>query len=135
LDKSLLIDISQATFRWNADDGGDDAKSSTSEERPLASTTAAVLQQITLRVGRKQLVGVCGGVGAGKTALLNAIAGEVWHSSGTAARLQMYQVDGKLLITNSIAYVPQQPWILNATLRYARLLSSSVAFQREHLAR
>lgn len=52
-----------------------------------------------------ELVGVCGGVGAGKSSLISAVLGHM--------RLKSGQVD----LQGTCAYVGQQAWVLNATLR------------------
>uniref|UniRef100_A0A8C6NHP6 ATP-binding cassette sub-family C member 5 n=1 Tax=Nothobranchius furzeri TaxID=105023 RepID=A0A8C6NHP6_NOTFU len=51
------------------------------------------------------LVGVCGGVGSGKSSLLSALLG------------QMTLVEGKVAASGSFAYVSQQAWILNDSLK------------------
>lgn len=57
---------------------------------------------ITLK--NKTLTAVVGTVGAGKSSMLSALLGE------------MVKVTGKVNTFGSIAYVPQQAWIQNATL-------------------
>ncbi|XP_037076068.1 multidrug resistance-associated protein 5-like isoform X2 [Pollicipes pollicipes] len=64
-----------------------------------------VLLDIDLVVPKGTLVGICGAVGAGKSSLLSAVLGLMRLKSGQVA------LDG------SCAYVSQQPWILNATLK------------------
>ena len=59
------------------------------------------------------LSGICGSVGAGKSSLLFGCLG------------QMRLVKGKLKVSGDIAYVGQQAWILNATLRDNILLGES----------
>jgi ATP-binding cassette subfamily C (CFTR/MRP) protein 5 len=56
-----------------------------------------------LRKGR--LVGVCGTVGSSKSSLISAILG------------QMILAQGRVTIDGSFAYVSQQAWIINCTLR------------------
>uniref|UniRef100_A0A8B9RNF7 Multidrug resistance-associated protein 1 n=1 Tax=Astyanax mexicanus TaxID=7994 RepID=A0A8B9RNF7_ASTMX len=51
------------------------------------------------------LVAVVGHVGSGKSSLLSALLGE------------MHKQEGDVSIKGSVAYVPQQAWIQNATLR------------------
>lgn len=51
------------------------------------------------------LIGVCGQVGAGKSSLLSAALG------------QLREVQGKVSREGSCAYVSQQAWILNATMK------------------
>jgi ATP-binding cassette subfamily C (CFTR/MRP) protein 4 len=70
-----------------------------------AEKSHATLHNIFLQIRRGELVGVCGPVGSGKTALMNAILGEIPCISGQIG-----------LRNRNIAYVPQKPWILNGTL-------------------
>lgn len=58
-----------------------------------------------MRVELNQLVAVVGSVGSGKSSLLSALLGE------------MEKVSGRVNTKGSIAYVPQQAWIQNATLQ------------------
>ncbi|KAJ2715446.1 hypothetical protein H4R19_001201 [Coemansia spiralis] len=69
------------------------------------STDEPVLRGIDIKCRRDELVAVIGRVGAGKSSLVSAILGDMIKCAGT--------VD----VCGSIAYVPQQPWIMNATLR------------------
>ncbi|KAM7285677.1 multidrug resistance-associated protein 1 [Ixodes scapularis] len=64
-----------------------------------------VLRDLTLSVKKGSLVAVVGPVGCGKSALLNAILGSLEKVSGSV------DVHGRL------AYVAQQSWIQNATLK------------------
>ncbi|KAK7503044.1 hypothetical protein BaRGS_00005670, partial [Batillaria attramentaria] len=68
---------------------------------------------INVRVERGSLVAVVGQVGAGKSSLLSAMLGE------------MEAVSGTVNISGSVAYVPQQAWIQNDSLR------NNVLFGRE----
>ncbi|KAF8909428.1 multidrug resistance-associated ABC transporter [Gymnopilus junonius] len=64
------------------------------------------LEGINLSVKKGELFGILGRVGAGKvTSLLSAIVGE------------MNRTEGEAVIYGSIAYAPQNPWILSATVR------------------
>nr|CAD7574755.1 unnamed protein product [Timema californicum] len=65
-----------------------------------------VLKNISLRVREGALVAIVGMVGSGKSSLISAMLGEMDKLSGT--------VNTK----GSIAYVPQQAWIQNATVQY-----------------
>ena len=64
-----------------------------------------VLKNISLRVKRNKLIAVVGQVGVGKSSLLSAILGD------------MEKIKGIVNVSGSIAYVPQQAWIQNSTLR------------------
>lgn len=119
----VVVALTDAWFSWSKqpdetsdpdheDDEGDERSSllsSVDRERNEAERTVdsfkPTLQNINLTVSRDQLVGLIGTVGAGKSSLLNAVIGE------------MYKLHGHVRVKGSIAYVPQQPWILNMSLR------------------
>ncbi|KYO47194.1 hypothetical protein Y1Q_0002206 [Alligator mississippiensis] len=63
------------------------------------------LYNIDLEIEKGKLVGICGSVGSGKTSLISAILG------------QMTLLEGSIAVSGTFAYVAQQAWILNATLR------------------
>ena len=60
---------------------------------------------INLNVGSGQLVAVVGQVGAGKSSLISAMLGDI------------EKFRGSVTLQGSVAYVSQQAWIQNATLR------------------
>ncbi|KAF9308493.1 hypothetical protein BG003_011033 [Podila horticola] len=120
------IVLKDAVFAWtsgnpvskddeeNDDDGDDDSD----ENQPLLSQTdrdpeshtptepaAPALRNINLTLMPRTLNAVVGRVGQGKSSLLSAIIGE------------MYKLEGTVTVRDRIAYVPQQAWIFNATLR------------------
>lgn len=63
------------------------------------------LKNINLQVKQGQLIAVVGSVGSGKSSLISAVLGD------------MEKISGRVNVKGSVAYVPQQPWIQNATLR------------------
>lgn len=63
------------------------------------------LKDINIDVSKNDLTAVVGAVGSGKSSLVSAILGE------------MDKISGIVNTTGSIAYVPQQAWIQNATVR------------------
>uniref|UniRef100_A0A7S4FWP9 ATP-dependent transporter ycf16 n=1 Tax=Eutreptiella gymnastica TaxID=73025 RepID=A0A7S4FWP9_9EUGL len=63
-----------------------------------------VFTDVELSVQPGELVMIVGKVGSGKTSLLNAI-------------LQEGEVQGQLHVGGTVAYVPQQAWIMNAKLQ------------------
>ncbi|KAG8222673.1 hypothetical protein J437_LFUL002555 [Ladona fulva] len=63
-----------------------------------------ILKNIDFRVKKGGLVAVVGSVGSGKSSLISALLGE------------MEKISGRVNTKGSIAYVPQQAWIQNATL-------------------
>ncbi|KAG7506621.1 canalicular multispecific organic anion transporter 2 isoform X1 [Solea senegalensis] len=70
-----------------------------------AKDDSPVLHNINLMVPQGSLLAVVGQVGCGKSSLISALLGE------------MEKVEGDVSIRGSVAYVPQQAWIQNATLR------------------
>lgn len=73
-----------------------------------------VLKNINLRIPRGSIAAVVGPVGSGKSSLISSILGETEKFSGTV------NTDG------TMAYVAQQAWIQNATLRVSVKLLSTV---------
>ncbi|KAM3866788.1 ATP-binding cassette sub-family C member 5 [Diretmus argenteus] len=76
--------------------------SSTQSIRPPLHKT---LHRIDLRIKRGTLVGICGSVGSGKSSLLSALLG------------QMTLLEGNVAASGGFAYVSQQAWILNESLK------------------
>ncbi|XP_012683657.2 ATP-binding cassette sub-family C member 2 [Clupea harengus] len=72
------------------------------------------LKNVSLDIKPGKLVAVVGAVGAGKSSLLSALLGEM-HSSKASINVK-----------GSVAYVPQQAWIQNATLRDNILFGSEL---------
>ncbi|KAK7480989.1 hypothetical protein BaRGS_00027804 [Batillaria attramentaria] len=69
------------------------------------ATPRPTLSNIQLQIPEGRLVAVVGQVGAGKSSIINAILGE------------MDKLKGRVTIKGSVAYVAQQAWIQNATVR------------------
>ncbi|XP_038108731.1 multidrug resistance-associated protein 1 [Culex quinquefasciatus] len=63
------------------------------------------LQDINIQVGKNELAAIVGTVGSGKSSILSAFLGE------------MDKLSGRVNTVGTIAYVSQQAWIQNATLR------------------
>lgn len=64
-----------------------------------------ILKNINISINKGSLTAVVGPVGSGKTSLISAFLGEMEKHTGNV------NLDGR------IAYVPQQAWIQNATLK------------------
>ncbi|XP_076820993.1 multidrug resistance-associated protein 1-like isoform X2 [Clavelina lepadiformis] len=64
-----------------------------------------VLKNITMSVPEGTLAAVVGQVGCGKSSLMSALLGD------------MEKVEGHVSVKGSVAYVPQQAWIQNLTVR------------------
>ncbi|KAM8934198.1 multidrug resistance-associated protein 1-like [Pelodytes ibericus] len=70
-----------------------------------ASSEPPSLSSINITIPKGSLVAVVGQVGCGKTSFLSALLGE------------MERVEGHVGVKGSLAYVPQQTWIPNATFK------------------
>ncbi|XP_054266785.1 ATP-binding cassette sub-family C member 5-like isoform X5 [Macrosteles quadrilineatus] len=131
MDKSQAVCISNGTFSW--DTPPPDRKTAKSSKKGGSFTLRGslrakktqhipanpeettvlnslpkiepVLKDINFYVPKGSLIGVCGQVGAGKSSLLSAALGQLKMDCGKVSR------------EGTCAYVSQQAWILNATLR------------------
>lgn len=81
------IKVNNADFSWETDN------------------TDPNLQDLNLNVKKGSLIAVVGSVGSGKSSLLSALLGE------------MEKLRGHVGVTGQVAYVPQQAWIQNMSLR------------------
>ncbi|KAG8182126.1 hypothetical protein JTE90_002620 [Oedothorax gibbosus] len=90
--KGEVLTVKDASFSWSTDN----------DERTL--------KNINLNVPKGKLVAIIGPVGSGKSSLLSAVLGE------------MCKKGGSIDIKGTVAYVPQQPWVLNRTLKHNILL-------------
>lgn len=86
-DKSYPVKMDNAWFTWDP----------TEEE--------CTLKDISFKVKRGKLVAIVGAVGSGKSSLFSALLGE------------MHKTQGKLVVSDSVAYIPQIAWIQNATVK------------------
>lgn len=87
-DDTNVIKIKDASFKWE-------------KEGEL------VLDKININISRRKLVAFVGPVGSGKSSLISAILGDLEKCNGEV------MVDRG----SSIAYVPQESWILNTTFK------------------
>ena len=73
------------------------------------------LYNLNLEVGKAKLVAIVGKVGCGKSSLLAGLLGEMHKLN-----------DGKINVSGTVAYVAQQAWIQNATIK------DNILFGREY---
>ncbi|KAF9129232.1 Canalicular multispecific organic anion transporter 2, partial [Linnemannia schmuckeri] len=116
-DPSIIVQ--DATFSWSKEavevgddrlENQDDADETQallqgSQDGEATEIPRPTLQQVNLSIKSGSLIAIVGRVGQGKSSLLSALIGE------------MYKFHGYTKTVGRIAYVPQQSWILNATLR------------------
>ncbi|KAF9193209.1 hypothetical protein BGZ51_003958 [Haplosporangium sp. Z 767] len=67
--------------------------------------SASVISDISFALKKDSLLSVIGRVGAGKSSLIAALCGD------------LERVSGEIRVRGSVAFVPQQAWIMNDTLR------------------
>ncbi|KAJ3135967.1 hypothetical protein HK100_002155 [Physocladia obscura] len=79
-----------------------------------ASTTETMLEgkkltlnDINISIPKGSLVAIVGSVGSGKSSLLSALIGQLKPSSN----------DARVVFSGSVGYAPQQPWIMNDSLK------------------
>ncbi|RPA87355.1 hypothetical protein BJ508DRAFT_357771 [Ascobolus immersus RN42] len=82
------VKITDGTFRWKKSD-----------------ETRTALKNINFKANKGDLSCIVGRVGAGKSSLLQALLGDLW------------KVDGEVVIHGKVAYVSQNSWIMNATVK------------------
>ncbi|KAF2157986.1 hypothetical protein K461DRAFT_290245 [Myriangium duriaei CBS 260.36] len=81
------VRIVDGRFTWNSDDDRN------------------VLENITYSATKGELSCVVGRVGAGKSSFLQSILGD------------LYKIRGEVVVRGKVAYVAQQPWVMNASVR------------------
>ncbi|KAG0219753.1 hypothetical protein BGX33_001070 [Mortierella sp. NVP41] len=117
----MAVEIEHGTFSWEKKEAAptsttvEQESSSLGERQPLlsavrtqpqaATTFKATLTNINLRIPDSHLTAFVGRIGQGKSSLMSAIMGE------------MYKLNGSVTVYGDLAYVPQQAWIINATVR------------------
>ena len=83
----LSLRVGHASFTWDRKD------------------SRKCLENINFEARKGHLNCIVGRVGSGKSSLLQAILGDVW------------KIHGEVVVHGSIAYVAQQPWIMNASVK------------------
>ncbi|RWS24939.1 multidrug resistance-associated protein 1-like protein, partial [Leptotrombidium deliense] len=101
-DTSAAVEVKSGQFRWELTQNG----SGDCVTEPLLPVVET-LKDINVKVNVNALHAIVGPVGSGKSSLLSAILGEMEKESGTV----------NIKRNLKIAYVPQQAWIENLTLR------------------
>ncbi|NWS71615.1 MRP2 protein, partial [Crotophaga sulcirostris] len=125
---SSLVQTNVSTARLERYLGGEDLDTSAIHHNPIAGGAVrfseatfaweqdgnAAIRDVTLDIVPGSLVAVVGAVGSGKSSLVSAMLGEMEH------------IKGHINIQGSLAYVPQQAWIQNATLKDNILFGSEL---------
>ncbi|MCP9264913.1 Multidrug resistance-associated protein 5 [Dirofilaria immitis] len=113
-DANIAVQFRNTTFLWDNKSQANEITSNLEESNERSPVVAneqsscdslVALKNITLDVRKKELLGICGPVGSGKTALLSSIIGH------------LPQNNGSLNVSGPTAFVTQTPWILNRTVQ------------------
>jgi len=96
-DEGAMLSLENASFDWEAP--GPNANG-------IADTSTVALDSISLCFEAGKLYCIMGKVGCGKSALIQALAGELHLRSGAMERNY-----------SSLAYAAQDPWIMNGSIR------------------
>ncbi|XP_058696895.1 ATP-binding cassette sub-family C member 2 [Poecile atricapillus] len=125
---SSLVQTNVSTARLERYLSGEDLDTSAIHHNPIEGSAVrfseatfaweqdgnAAIRDVTLDIAPGSLVAVVGAVGSGKSSLVSAMLGE------------MENIKGHINIQGSLAYVPQQAWIQNATLKDNIIFGSEV---------
>uniref|UniRef100_UPI00358FE290 ATP-binding cassette sub-family C member 12 isoform X2 n=1 Tax=Myxine glutinosa TaxID=7769 RepID=UPI00358FE290 len=125
-DSQFAVTMQNAALYWSSNNilpsvsttAKQDGFQGTSTCPSMLHKDKATLQNMNLYLKRGELLGVCGNVGSGKSSLIASLLG------------QMELGSGKVSVNGSIAYVPQQAWILHMTVRENILFGEEYEEQR-----
>src|SRR5690349_10128817 len=109
------IKLDHASFSWS-----DEETNQTSQvngkgmvNEAFESKEISGLKEIDLSIKPGKLVAVVGTVGSGKSSLIFALLGDMKKTAGTVK------------VKGSLAYIPQQAWIQNTTLKQNVLFTAA----------
>lgn len=107
------VEISNAVFLWKSPKSAASSED-TDEEAEISSPGVALKSIENFSAKKAQLTCIVGRVGSGKSTFLQAILGQLPCVSSDSAS----GVKPKVVIrADNLAYCPQQPWIMNASLK------------------
>ncbi|CAJ1455870.1 unnamed protein product, partial [Effrenium voratum] len=106
---STAIALTGASFVWEEARPGETEEEGEGGGDGEGGRREFQLLDIAMQVPKGTLVGVVGATGAGKTSLLQALLGEMPQKEGSGLV--------KVSRHKPLAFLPQQPWIFNATVR------------------
>ncbi|PWN37140.1 uncharacterized protein FA14DRAFT_113198, partial [Meira miltonrushii] len=92
------------------------------EDEKIADGSAFCLRDIDIRFPRGELTILAGPVGSGKTTVLLSLLGETRRLSGRtfmpcAIARTLVPIDPNTGLSETVAYCPQSPWLLGATVK------------------
>ncbi|XP_054155852.1 ATP-binding cassette sub-family C member 3-like [Oppia nitens] len=103
LTNNCIINVENASFNWESD------TNSSSSSSDNTNNSQPILHNINLNINDGQFVAIVGSVGSGKSSLMSALFGD----------MDLIGSNGRVNVRPdiSVAYVPQQAWILNCTVK------------------
>lgn len=111
-DDTPVVEINNATFLWESPKNLKESQTY-DEESAITSTRIALKNLDYFEAKKGQLTCIVGRVGSGKSTFLSALLGQLPCISGS-----LDKVPPKLIFrAKSVAFCPQQPWIMNTTLK------------------
>ncbi|KNC99986.1 uncharacterized protein SPPG_05362 [Spizellomyces punctatus DAOM BR117] len=105
------ITLQNACFCWES------SKNSESEADAKPPSTFQ-LRDMSINIPRASLTAIVGAVGAGKSSFFSALVGD------------MRRTDGEANAYGTMAYCPQEPWIITGTIKENILFNSNVTDER-----
>lgn len=103
------IEVNNATFLWKSEE----SLKSDDEEANMGSSQVALKNIDHFEAKKGVLTCVVGRVGSGKSTLLRALLGQLPCRSGSSE----FVPPEVLMRANSVAYCPQSPWVMNASIK------------------
>ncbi|KAJ2451289.1 hypothetical protein EV183_003698 [Coemansia sp. RSA 2336] len=98
-------------------------------QQPSAPTSSFMLQGLNVEFPREGMSIVAGPTGSGKSSLLAALVGEMSLVRGRIM-VPVARIDGGVLAIDDVAYVAQEAWLRNATIRENILFGEPYDAQR-----
>ncbi|KAM0512349.1 hypothetical protein ACHAPE_008915 [Trichoderma viride] len=113
----LMIGFENATFEWPTQGDAEPSASEDINHTEFSPAQAFRLSKLEIKFHKDGLNVVCGPSGSGKSSLLLALLGEMELLRGRVhLPLAQQPIDDDSLTSNA-AYCPQEPWIMNQTIR------------------
>ncbi|PON24689.1 ATP-dependent bile acid permease [Trichoderma gamsii] len=113
----VIIGFENATFEWPTQGDGEPSASEDIQHTESSPAQAFRLSKLEIKFQKDGLNVVCGPSGSGKSSLLLALLGEMELLRGRVhLPLAQQPIDTDSLTSNA-AYCPQEPWIMNQTIR------------------
>lgn len=113
----LVIGFENATFEWPTQRDAEPSASDDIQLAEISPTGAFRLTNLQIKFHNNGLNVICGPSGSGKSSLLLALLGEMDLLRGRVYLPLAQQPMDDHSLTSNAAYCPQEPWIMNQTIR------------------